>query len=98
MPRKDIVQYKLETGSPTAVGEATLTPQSQVLTVRWPNGGWVWNRPVAVLVEQDGESQRIPIVDVTRYAQLAFLAFTVFFGVVAILAKVAELAGKKGRG
>jgi hypothetical protein len=88
MPLKDYVQYQLETGSPTTVGEATLTPQSQVLTVRWPNGGWVWNRPVAVLVEQDGESERLPIVDVTRMAQIGLIAFAFFFAVLTLLVRL----------
>ena len=86
MPLKDYVQYQLETGSPTPVGEVNLTPQSQVLTVRWPNGGWVWNRPVAVLVEQDGESERLPIVDVTRMAQLGLIAFAFLFAILSLLA------------
>jgi hypothetical protein len=93
MPMKDIVHYQLETGSPITVEETTLTPQSQVLTVRWPNGGWVWNRPVAVLVEQDGEIERLPIVDVTRYAQLGFVAFGIFFALLTLLVK---LGGKRG--
>jgi hypothetical protein len=93
MPLKDHVQYQLESGSPTTVGQTTLTPQSQVLTVRWPNGGWVWNRPVAVLVEQDGETERLPIVDVTRYAQLAFIAFTFVFTALALLAQLGRKRG-----
>ena len=88
MPLKDYVQYQLETGSPTPVGEVNLTPQSQVLTVRWPNGGWVWNRPVAVLVEQDGESERLPIVDVTRMAQLGLIAFAFLFAILSLLVRL----------
>ena len=88
MPLKDIVQYELETGSPITVDETTLTPQSQVLTVRWPNGGWVWNRPVAVLVEQDGQTERHPIVDVTRIAQISLIAFAFFFAILTLLVKL----------
>ena len=88
MPLKDNVQYELKTGSPITVDETTLTPQSQVLTVRWPNGGWVWNRPVAVLVELDGETQRVPIMDVTRIAQLGLIAFAFFFALMTLLAKL----------
>jgi hypothetical protein len=88
MPLKDYVQYQLETGSPTTVGQTTLTPQSQVLSVRWPNGGWVWNRPVAVLVEQDGESERLPIIDVTRMAQIGLIAFAFFFAVLTLLVRL----------
>jgi hypothetical protein len=47
------------------VHDVTVTP-SRELVVRWPKSGLVWNRPTAVLVEQDGQTRRIPIVDVTR--------------------------------
>jgi hypothetical protein len=66
-------QRRTLSGEPVVVGGMTVTPQSQAVALRWPGGGWVWNRPVAVLVEQDGVTRRIPIVDVTRLAQLAFL-------------------------
>jgi hypothetical protein len=63
----------MASGEEVTVGDVTLTPQSQALTIRWPNGGAVWNRPVAVLVERDGQTERIPVVDVTRIAQLVLL-------------------------
>ena len=54
-----------------------LSLQSQSLLVCPPAapgrelGGWVWTRPVAVLVTQDGQTERIPIHNVTRIAILA---------------------------
>jgi hypothetical protein len=60
-----------------------VTPQSQALTVRWPRGGWVWNRPTAVLVERGGEERKsIPIVDVTRAAQLGLYGLGLVFAIV----------------
>lgn len=88
MPLNEFVQYKLETGSPITIEETTLTPQSQVLSVRWPNGGWVWNRPVAILAEKDGESQRHAIIDVTRYAQFGLIGVAFFFAILALVAKL----------
>jgi hypothetical protein len=79
---KRIVQWQTVSGSPVTAGDVTLTPQSQSLTVRWPYGGWVWNRPVAILVERGGQTERIPIVDVTRAAQLGLLSCTLVFGMV----------------
>lgn len=70
---KDAFQYQTLLGDPITIGDVTITPQSQALTIRWPRGGWVWNRPVGVLVERDGQTERIPIVDVTRVAQWAML-------------------------
>jgi len=75
-----------ESGETVTVGEVAATPQSQALTVRWPRGGWVWNRPVAILVERGEEDQeRIPITDVTRVAQLVLYGFGLVFAVLGLL-------------
>lgn len=66
-----IWQWHIENGEPVSVGEVTLTPQAQVFSLRLPFGGFVWNRPVAVVVEENGRSQRLPILDVTRMIMLA---------------------------
>jgi hypothetical protein len=70
------------------VGDVTVTPQSQALAVRWPFGGFVWNRPVAILVERGGPRsvERMHVVDVTRMVQLGLLGFSLVFSI-AILAK-----------
>lgn len=69
----DVVQWQVVSGEEVTAGDVTLTPQSQALTISWPNGGFVWNRPVAVLVERGGQTERIPVVDVTRIAQITLL-------------------------
>lgn len=81
---KRIIQWQTVSGSPVTAGDVTLTPQSQSLTVRWPHGGWVWNRPVAILVERGGQTERVPIVDVTRAVQLGLLSCTLVFGMVTV--------------
>lgn len=81
MPQlKDFIQLQTTSGDPQTIGDATITPQSQALIVRFPFGGFVWNRPVAVLVDRNGQTERIPIVDVTRIAQAerARLDFSIF--------------------
>jgi hypothetical protein len=75
---KDImVQWQTISGSSVTVGEVTVTPQSQALIVRWPFGGFVWNRPVAILVGREGPRfvERVRVVDVTRIVQLGLLGF-----------------------
>lgn len=62
---------------PVTVDDVTVTPRSRALVVRVPGGGFVWNRPTAVLVEQDGQVRRIPIVDVTRILQVGLLGLAV---------------------
>lgn len=70
----DFVELRTASGTPIEAGGARLTPQSQALVIRTPLWKFVWNRPVAVLVERDGREQRLPIIDATRLAILALLA------------------------
>ena len=82
MPPKEMVRRQTFSGEATTVGDITMTPLSQVVTVRWPSGGLVWNRPVAVVVERDGMRERIRVVDVTRMVQLGLLGLTLVFSMV----------------
>jgi hypothetical protein len=85
---KDVIQWQTISSRPVTVGDVTVTPQSQALTVHWPFGEFVWNRPVAILVERGGPRsvERIHMVDVTRMVQLGLLGFSLVFSI-AILAK-----------
>jgi hypothetical protein len=82
---RDRISWQTSTGDSVAVRDVRLTPESKALVVRWPNGGWVWNRPVAVLVEREGGGERMPIVDVTRIAQLALLGLGALFALVTVM-------------
>ncbi len=92
MPLKDIVQYQTISAEPIVVGDTKVTPQAQALTVRLPFGGFVWNRPVAVLVERDDGTQRIPIVNVTRLMQIVLFGLIVSFSVI-----ITVLAAQRAR-
>ena len=86
---KDImVQRQTISGSSVTVGDVTVTPQSQALIVRWPFGGFVWNRPVAILVERGGPRsvERMRVVDVTRMVQLGLLGLGLILSI-AVLGK-----------
>lgn len=78
-------KWQTVSGETVTVDEVAVTPQSQALTVRWPRGGWVWNRPVGVLVERGGDTERIPIVDVTRVAQLGLYGLALVFAIVGLV-------------
>ena len=91
---KDLVQWQTVSGEAVRVGDVALTPQSQALTVRWPKGGFVWNRPVAVLVERDGQTERVPVVDVTRIAQITLLGLGFVFFVVALMLSIGKRRDK----
>lgn len=67
------------TGGPVSINNTQLRLRSQVLQLRPPagNGGLIWNRPVAVLVNTpDGQERILPVRDVTRVTILALLAFS----------------------
>lgn len=74
MQIKDVFQWQHISGQPLAVNGLTITPQSRALIVRLPIGGIVLQRPISVVVEQNGQVKRIPIVDITRMLQLGLLA------------------------
>ena len=86
----DVVQWRTVSGEEVTAGDVTLTPQSQALTIRWPNGGFVWNRPVAVLVERDGQTERIPVVDVTRIAQLTLLGLGFVLSIATLMLSIRQ--------
>jgi hypothetical protein len=71
----DVLSAREASAEPVTVGDLTVTPRSRALVVRLRNGGFVWNRPTAVLVERDGRTRRIPIVDVSRVLQVGLLGF-----------------------
>lgn len=95
---KDVVQWQTISGEEVTIGDVTLTPQSQALTLRWPNGGFVWNRPVAILVERGGQTERVPVVDVTRIAQLTLLGLGLVFSMVTVILSIRKRRDKNERG
>jgi hypothetical protein len=88
---REMVQLETHCGETIVASGLRVTPQSRALTVTWPGGGWVWNRPVALEVEQDGEVRQLPIVDVTRWGQIALAGLTVLFSVATVLLAVRSL-------
>ena len=87
---KQWLTWRTTNGTPFTVGTRTITPQAQALTIRWPGGGLVWNRPLALLVEEKGVSTRLPIVDPTRRWQVGLFALTLVVLVGAYLARTSR--------
>jgi hypothetical protein len=69
----DITWRQEGSAEPVTVGDLTVTPRARALVVRAPWGGFVWNRPTAVVVERSGQVRRIRVVDVTRILQVGLL-------------------------
>ena len=92
---RDMFRMQVVSGKPTVAGGTTVTPQAQVLALRWPGGGWVWNRPYAVLVEREGQVERLPIVDVTRVARWAMLGLTAALWLLAAMPRRKRSRGER---
>ena len=84
----EIFQRQTCSGDPVKAGDIIVTPQSEAISLRWPYGGLVWNRPVAVLVEKGGQTERIPIVDVTRAVQLGLLGLSVILSIITFVVSI----------
>lgn len=79
------LDVEINAGDPISADGYTLTPFAQSIKVTLPGfpGGFIWNRPVSILVENpDGNEQVIPIQDVTR--QVVFGLIGVSLGIVMI--------------
>jgi len=86
MPQlSDFIRLENTATEPIVIGDTRITPQAQAFSVRFPFGGLVWNRPTAVLVERDDLTQRLPIVDVTRVAQIVLFGIVLTFSVIITL-------------
>lgn len=90
MQEEERFTRRTRTGESLTRGEVTVTPQSRTLVIRGRHGGWVWNRPLAVLVERDGKEERIPIRDVTRIIQLALYGLSLVFAGVGLYTAVRQ--------
>lgn len=89
---KGLFQWRTVSGQSMVVNNLTLTPQSRVLIVRFPQSAFVWSRPTAMLVERNGQVERLPIVDLTRTIQLGLVGLSV---VVITIVSVVRFARRK---
>ena len=92
----NFIEWRTDSGSPVSVGDVMVTPQSQALIVHWPNGGFVWNRPVAVLVERGHEQECMRILDVTRILQVGLIVFSILLGIFTAKLRVRNRRNRNG--
>ncbi len=74
MGKRPLIQ-QTNAGEPIEVGNLAVYPIARSYRINLPaaRGGLIWNRPLAVIVEQEnGERQILPIVDQTRRLQIGF--------------------------
>jgi len=70
------IELQTKSGEAVTAGEIRVIPQSQSLTVRWPQGGWVWNRPSRLVVQRGEETEHIPVLDITRISQVVLYSLS----------------------
>lgn len=66
-------------GEPITVGPTQVTPVMREHALRWPGGGLLWRRPVALRVRTEGRAYQVPILNVTLRAILAAVGVGVLF-------------------
>lgn len=74
---KSVLIQQTSAGEPVQVGELRVYPIARSYRISFPaaKGGVVWNKPLAVIVEDSrGKRQIIPVHDRTRQLQVAILA------------------------
>lgn len=90
--QKRLFEWEVRSGEKVRRGNITVTPQSRVLVLHWPNiGGLVWNRPAGVRVEKDGQVvDHISIIDVTKLAQYTLFGFSALMIVIGFLLSIRQ--------
>ena len=66
----EVFRWQTVAGRPVTLHNRTITPLAQVLALHWPQGGFVWNRPVAF--------ERVPVLDITWFVQIALFGCAIF--------------------
>ena len=83
--RSKSVWFNNTSGERVNLGKFSLTPQAKTLVISSSLGGLVWNRPVALVVEHNGRMERIPILDITRIAQIGILGVGFLFSILGLV-------------
>ena len=76
----DIVSWDRERAAVVEAGGLAVTPEVVRVTVRLPRGVFVWARPAAAVVDAGAGEERIPIVNVVRWAQVAGWLAVLLYG------------------
>ena len=82
-PNKKWIDYDTHLGDEVLVddqfgNEMVVTPESKSITIQLPMGGFVWNRPTAVILTNGDQSERIAVINKTRLLQISFWGLAIF--------------------
>ena len=93
-----LFHLETRTGEPISAGKTKIIPYSKVLHFPFPGirGGIIWNRPLAVGVQEPEQEERvIPVPDVTRQVLWTLLGISLVCALLINLAADARKSGKK---
>lgn len=90
---KELIKIDTHFGDPIIIRDNTdmehkVVLEARSMTMRWSFGWFVWNRPIAIIVEQDDEKNRIPIIDTTRLIQLSLVVGALILGIAMFLISI----------
>ena len=71
--------------NPTVAFGKQITLIGRARQVKWPGGGFVWQRPIAVEVQQGSVVRRLPIRNATRMAMIGIVLTGLLLGLLASL-------------
>ena len=71
-----------------------VTPESSAVIIRIPYGGFVWNRPSGVIVDDGQERRRISVIDPTLIIVLGLMAATVGTAIAAAIFRMKPVTGR----
>ncbi|GJM39973.1 MAG: hypothetical protein DHS20C20_02550 [Ardenticatenaceae bacterium] len=74
----DFIELKTVEGTAVSTPTHTLIPESKALIINFPYGGFVWQWPTAVRVQNGEQTERHPVVDVTRLATWSIIGTSLF--------------------
>jgi hypothetical protein len=72
------LRFETLNSPPIAIPDGQVYIRSRLVQLRFPNasGGFIWNRPVAIVVRTlDGQEKMIPVLDITRIILLILAGF-----------------------
>lgn len=81
--------WKTHRGESLYDGELSITPVAKLLSVRLPFIGFIWSYPYQVEITHGEEIRILPIVNLTRLAQISI------YGIGLSLAVIAVVLGKR---
>ncbi len=79
------LQYSTHAGQSIEKGDLVVTPISGALRLNLPFFNYVWNRPVAIVVEEGDSSEKLPIMDATLLAQVALFSVALAATILTVL-------------